>query len=107
MTLVESAPRITLTLEHLTTHETKDVEVVNFYTPSWLVLRWSGMSGVNLVHLHQGGVIKGLKTWKVQDMERAQKIYNELSRKDTPKSMTPRPSDLEAIDHWRKKGLLQ
>jgi hypothetical protein len=98
----------TLILIHGTTHEEKTVEVLNFYPPAWLVLRWGELAGIFLVDLRKGGIIQKIKSWRIKDLRQAQQIYKDFTaiRKDSLQKSTIHPDDLAAVQHWKDKGLL-
>lgn len=98
----------TLTLLHLTTAEEREVAVINFYPPAHLVLKWGDLSGHFIVDLRKTGGIQGISSWRIKDMATAQGLYLTLSGAKQRVTDRPiRPDDLAALQHWRKKGILE
>jgi hypothetical protein len=96
-----------LTLVHLHSREIREVEVINFYPPAWLVLLWPGV-GVYLANLKKSGVLQQVKTWVIKDILLAEKIYRDLSAgRHPPPAPIVRKDDFAAIQHWRDRGLVK
>ena len=106
-TVVCRVRRPTLTLVHLTTHEEHDVEVVSYYPPAYLMMKWGELSGLYGVDLRKDGVVKGIRDWRLKDLRQAHEVYAKLAdAKRVEIDRTIRPDDLAALQHWKDKGLL-
>ena len=101
-----SNPRITLV--HYSGQHTKEVEIVKAYSPGFLdFYQWGAIYTINLL---KDGQIKGIQSWKIEDLKTAVHIYikerrNEFGLKELAKT-SHRRDDIRALAKWKAAGLI-